>query len=73
MNIGQDHDGGVRSGRQSQALALNLVQAAPICAYPARFEVECRRLGFNRDGEMHARTSTFRRPAPAQASLFDGP
>ena len=37
------------------------------------FEVECRRLGLNRDGEMHPHTGTFRRPAPAQKGLFDGP
>jgi DNA repair photolyase len=37
------------------------------------FEVECRRLGLNRDAEERKpRTSTFRRPAPAQGSLFDG-
>jgi DNA repair photolyase len=37
------------------------------------FEVECRRLGFNRDAEERKpRTSTFRRPAPAQGRLFDG-
>ena len=41
-------------------------------AIESLFEVECRRLGFNRDGEMHPRTGTFRRPAPAQGSLFDG-
>ncbi len=41
-------------------------------AIESLFEVECRRLGLNRDGEMHPRTSTFRRPAPAQGSLFDG-
>lgn len=41
-------------------------------AIESLFEVECRRLGFNRDGDMHPRTSTFRRPAPAQQSLFDG-
>ena len=41
-------------------------------AIESLFEVECRRLGLNRDGEMHPRTSTFRRPAPAQKSLFDG-
>ncbi len=35
------------------------------------FDVECRRLGLNSDGEMHPRTSTFRRPPPAQAMLFE--
>jgi DNA repair photolyase len=37
------------------------------------FEVECRRLGLNRDEEGPARASTFRRPVPAQRRLFDGP
>jgi DNA repair photolyase len=37
------------------------------------FEVECRRLGLNRDEKEHPHTSTFRRPAPAQKELFDGP
>ncbi len=37
------------------------------------FEVECRRLGLNRDAERLPRTSTFRRPAPAQRSLFEAP
>jgi DNA repair photolyase len=41
-------------------------------AIESLFEVECRRLGLNRDGEMHPRTSTFRRPPAAQGSLFDG-
>jgi len=41
-------------------------------AIESLFEVECRRLGLNRDGEMHPRTGTFRRPAPGQGSLFDG-
>ncbi len=36
------------------------------------FEIECRRLGFNRDkGEAGARTATFRRPGPTQRALFD--
>jgi len=38
------------------------------------FEIECRRLGFNRAvGEAGARTGTFRRPGPSQRSLFDSP
>jgi DNA repair photolyase len=38
------------------------------------FEIECRRLGFNRgEHEKKARVSAFRRPAPAQAGLFDAP
>ncbi len=38
------------------------------------FEIECRRLGLNRGpGERRARTSTFRRPGPAQRGLFDSP
>ncbi len=37
------------------------------------FAVECRRLGFNRGEDAPPRTSTFRRPAPAQKGLFDGP
>ncbi len=40
-------------------------------AIESLFEVECRRLGLNRDESGPARTSTFRRPAPAQKSLFD--
>lgn len=36
------------------------------------FEIEVRRLGFNREkGESGARTGTFRRPGPAQRGLFD--
>ncbi len=36
------------------------------------FEIECRRLGLNRgEHEKKARVSAFRRPAPAQAGLFD--
>jgi DNA repair photolyase len=36
------------------------------------FEVEARRLGFATEGEPE-HTSTFRRPGPAQAGLFDEP
>jgi DNA repair photolyase len=43
-------------------------------AIESLFEIECRRLGFNRrKGEAGARTGTFRRPGPAQRSLFDSP
>jgi len=40
-------------------------------AIESLFSVECRRLGLNRDDEAPPHTSTFRRPAPAQRSLFD--
>ncbi len=40
-------------------------------AIESLFSVECRRLGLNRDDEAPPHTSTFRRPAPAQKSLFD--
>jgi DNA repair photolyase len=43
-------------------------------AIESLFEVECRRLGLNGDGEpKHPKTSTFRRPsaAEAQPTLFD--
>lgn len=43
-------------------------------AIESLFEIECRRLGFNREkGEAGARTGTFRRPGPAQRGLFDTP
>jgi len=40
-------------------------------AIESLFELECRRLGFNRKENGPQRTSTFRRPAPAQRGLFD--
>ncbi|MFY9552449.1 MAG: radical SAM protein [Thermoanaerobaculia bacterium] len=41
-------------------------------AIESLFEVECRRLGFNAaPEERKPRTSRFRRPGPAQGSLFD--
>lgn len=41
-------------------------------AIESLFEVECRRLGFNDEPEEEKpRTSRFRHPGPAQASLFD--
>jgi DNA repair photolyase len=42
-------------------------------AIESLFAVECRRLGLNRGEDAPPRTSTFRRPAPAQKGLFDGP
>jgi DNA repair photolyase len=41
-------------------------------AIESLFEVECRRLGINSDEPGPARSSTFRRPAPAQRRLFEG-
>ena len=43
-------------------------------AIESLFDVECRRLGLNADGEpKHPKTSTFRRPSgsPSQPTLFD--
>jgi DNA repair photolyase len=41
-------------------------------AIESLFEIECRRLGFNREAhEDRPRTVTFRRPGPAQRGLFD--
>ncbi|HTR04716.1 MAG TPA: PA0069 family radical SAM protein [Thermoanaerobaculia bacterium] len=42
-------------------------------AIESLFEVECRRLGFNRDETGARHTSTYRRPKPAQRGLFDEP
>jgi DNA repair photolyase len=42
-------------------------------AIESLFDIECRRLGFNRGPDLpRPRTSTFRRPAPAQKTLFEG-
>jgi DNA repair photolyase len=40
-------------------------------AIESLFDVECRRLGFNRADTGTRHTSTYRRPAPAQKGLFD--
>ena len=40
-------------------------------AIESLFEVECRRLGLNRADGRTPHTSTYRRPKPAQKSLFD--
>jgi DNA repair photolyase len=42
-------------------------------AIESLFEVECRRLGLNLEEGSRHRTSTFRRPAPAQRRLFGDP
>src|SRR5262249_13838978 len=62
----------VRGGKRNDPrFGMRMVGRGPRwAAIETLFEVECRRLGFNAEDER-PRTSRFRRPRPAQGSLFE--